>query len=223
MKRLITFLLISLILAASWPLAAEATGTIAMSTAAARRTEKVTVTGHSSPEAWVTVKVVDSQGNILVFDAVKADETGAYSLTFTVPDGAGGVLRIIAGYGNNVAVADLRITVPSSPDSNARRETAPQTTQPVAVVAQPGKPEITRLVNANKSNAATELETELAKDIFAGTGTTTVTVSILPGVSSYTLELPAGSLSNPANPGTLTFSTPAGSVTILASMLAEAA
>ncbi|MEW6274437.1 MAG: stalk domain-containing protein [Bacillota bacterium] len=116
MKKLVSFLLISLIMIASLPFQAGAAGTIALSAASAGTGDAVTVTGVNSPNAWVAVKAVDGLGNILVFDTVKADNNGAYSFTFTVPDSAGGTIRITAGYGANVASADLSVNQPSPQD-----------------------------------------------------------------------------------------------------------
>jgi uncharacterized repeat protein (TIGR02543 family) len=74
-------------------------------------------------------------------------------------------------------------------------------------------------VNTKTGNAAIDLGT-LAKDIFAGTGTVVLTVPAIPGASSYTLTIPAASLSDAQGEGVLTFSTSAGSVTIPSGMLA---
>jgi len=75
-------------------------------------------------------------------------------------------------------------------------------------------------VNTNTGSATTELVTTLAKDIFAGTGTTLLTAPFIPGVSAYTLEIPAASLSGAQGEGALAFATGAGSLTIPAGMLA---
>jgi len=74
-------------------------------------------------------------------------------------------------------------------------------------------------VNTNTDSAATDLGA-LAKDIFAGTGTAVLTVPSIPGVNSYTVGIPAASLSDSQGEGVLTFSTGAGSVTLPSGMLA---
>ncbi|NSW89292.1 MAG: InlB B-repeat-containing protein, partial [Firmicutes bacterium] len=74
-------------------------------------------------------------------------------------------------------------------------------------------------VNTNTDSAATDLGT-LAKDIFAGAGTAVLTVPSIPGVNSYTVGIPAASLSGSQGEGVLTFSTGAGSVTLPSGMLA---
>ncbi|ABZ82764.1 multidomain protein with s-layer homology region, ig motif, i-set domain, pkd domain [Heliomicrobium modesticaldum Ice1] len=74
-------------------------------------------------------------------------------------------------------------------------------------------------VNTNTDSAATDLGT-LAKDIFAGAGTAVLTVPSIPGVNSYTVGIPAASLSGSQGECVLTFSTGAGSVTLPSGMLA---
>ncbi|MCL6479594.1 MAG: S-layer homology domain-containing protein, partial [Peptococcaceae bacterium] len=74
-------------------------------------------------------------------------------------------------------------------------------------------------VNTNAGNAATDLGT-LAKDIFTGAGTAVLTVPSISGVNSYTVGIPAASLSGSQGEGALTFSTGAGSITIPSGMLA---
>ena len=74
-------------------------------------------------------------------------------------------------------------------------------------------------VDTDAGNAATDLGT-LAKDIFNGTGTAVLIVPSIPGVNSYTVGVPAASLSGSQGEGALTFSTGAGSVTIPSGMLA---
>ena len=78
-------------------------------------------------------------------------------------------------------------------------------------------------VNTNAGSATVDLGTTLAKDIFAGSGTAVLTVPSIPGVNSYTIGIPATSLSVSQGEGALTFSTSAGSLTIPADMLEEMA
>jgi uncharacterized repeat protein (TIGR02543 family) len=76
-------------------------------------------------------------------------------------------------------------------------------------------------VNTNTVSATIDLGTTLAKDIFTGSGTAVLTVPSIPGVNSYTLGIPAASLSGSQGEDLLTFSTSVGSVTIPSGMLAE--
>jgi hypothetical protein len=62
----------------------------------------ITASGNAESHEWVSIKVVDSMGSIVVFDAVKSDANGNYSCTFKVPPAAAGNLTVVAGYGSNV-------------------------------------------------------------------------------------------------------------------------
>jgi uncharacterized repeat protein (TIGR02543 family) len=75
-------------------------------------------------------------------------------------------------------------------------------------------------VNTKTGKAATDLGTTLAQEIFSGTGTAVLTVPFIPDVSSYTVGIPAASLSGSQGEGVLTFSTDVGSITIPSGMLA---
>ena len=70
--------------------------------------EIVYASGVSDASTWVTIKVVNSLGDIVVLDVAQSDSTGKYSYTFKVPDDAG-VLTVVAGYGSNVATAELQM------------------------------------------------------------------------------------------------------------------
>jgi hypothetical protein len=72
--------------------------------------DSITASGTATPNTWVSLKVLDSNECIVFFDAIKADSSGNYSLTFVIPDGAAGVLNVMAGYGEVIASQDLIIT-----------------------------------------------------------------------------------------------------------------
>ena len=74
-------------------------------------------------------------------------------------------------------------------------------------------------VDTDDGGASTDLGT-LAEVIFAGAATAVLTMPDVPGLSSYTVTLPASFLSGSQGKGALTFSTGAGSVTIPSGMLA---
>ncbi len=77
-------------------------------------------------------------------------------------------------------------------------------------------------VNSSAGSASVEISAALAESIFGGSGTRLLTVRAVSGVSSYTLNLPAGSLSGSQGEGALTFSTVDGSVNIPPNMLTGA-
>jgi len=228
-KKLFSLILISLILFAALPLLAEAAGTIALSTASARVGDTVTVTGVNNPDTWVAVKAVDSLGNILVFDAVKTDNNGAYSFSFTVPESVSGTIRITAGYGSNVASNPLNIEQPPPTPPPVRSEhtgafigSHGSQLSYNATVVKIGIPKTTLPVNtnANTASAVIELGTTLAKDILDNPGMAILTVPSIPGVNCYTSKIPAGVLSDSQGESFLIFSTSLGSITIPSGMLA---
>lgn len=71
--------------------------------------ESVTAFGNAGPNEWVCIKVVDSSGNIVVFDAVKSTSSGDYSYSFKFPQISPGMLTVIAGCGNKVDNKTLQI------------------------------------------------------------------------------------------------------------------
>ncbi len=75
-------------------------------------------------------------------------------------------------------------------------------------------------VDTKAGGATVELEPAFTKEIFAAAGTTVLTMPSIPEVNSYTITMPAASLSSEKGEGALTFSTGTGSVTIPSGMLA---
>ncbi len=72
--------------------------------------DSVTLSGTADGNIFVTIKVVGGNGDILFLNPVKSDDSGDYSDSFIVPsDVPLGVLSVIAGYGENVAAAELNI------------------------------------------------------------------------------------------------------------------
>lgn len=110
-KKMVNFmlllaLLVSLILLSN-PLTAVAETTsgvtVSLSHDTARPGDSVTVSGVAAPNTWVSVKAVDTKGNVVVFDGVKSDSNGAYTCTFIVPDVTSESLTIVVGSGSDVA------------------------------------------------------------------------------------------------------------------------
>ncbi len=69
----------------------------------------VIASGVAEPEAWVPLKIVSSEKNIVVFDVAKADKNGAYSISFIVPPNASGVLTVVVGEGKQVATGSVTV------------------------------------------------------------------------------------------------------------------
>jgi type 1 fimbria pilin len=72
--------------------------------------DSIVATGTADANNWVSIKVLDEAGNVVFFDATRADAEGNYSLTFRVPYVAPGTLTVVAGYGDNVATKALAVT-----------------------------------------------------------------------------------------------------------------
>ncbi|MDQ0917532.1 S-layer homology domain-containing protein [Paenibacillus sp. V4I5] len=71
--------------------------------------DMITLTGSAGSNAWVTIRTLDNYGNIVFFDAVKADALGAYTDSFKVPDTKSGILYFTAGNGSNLAVKNVSV------------------------------------------------------------------------------------------------------------------
>jgi len=113
----------------------------------------------------------------------------------------------------------VRVKIPAPIGGGRGTPASPTYTADVSGISTERTSPLSITVNTNAGNATTALGTTLAKDIFAGTGTAVLTVPVIPGVNSYTVEIPAASLSGSQGEGHLTFSTGEGSVTIPVDML----
>ncbi|MDD4295381.1 MAG: S-layer homology domain-containing protein [Ruminiclostridium sp.] len=113
-KKLSSIVLIMMIILCGLNIQAAVAGTLTLSTSSAAPGDVVTVSGISAQDTWVAVKVLDRSGSIVFYDNIKSDMTGAYSCSFKIPASADGSLKVVAGYGSNVASASLNITQPRS-------------------------------------------------------------------------------------------------------------
>ncbi len=76
--------------------------------------DTVTVSGTADPSVWVTIKVLDGEGNIVYLNSIMADEEGNYSDTFIAPDVDPGELQVVAGYGSDVTKNALTVNKKST-------------------------------------------------------------------------------------------------------------
>lgn len=111
-KKRIAFIVAALLILSIFPgLALGASVSLNLSNSSALIGDSITASGSADPNQWVSIKIVDSLGNIVFFDAVKSNANGNYSYTFTVPQVADGILTVVAGYGSNVANKSLQVSI----------------------------------------------------------------------------------------------------------------
>ncbi len=99
--------------------ALQVTVTMNLSKSTAAVGESVTVSGYHTPYGWITVKVLDSGRNIVVFDATTADADGIYRINFIIPDTTSEVLTAVAGVGSNVVNKAIAVSTTLPSDTNA--------------------------------------------------------------------------------------------------------
>jgi len=109
---MITAMLITL-LASSVALAADVT--LALNPETACPGDNVTASGAADAATWVSVKIIDSVGTIVFFDATMSDSSGNYRLDFKVPSVSSDTLIVVAGYGENVANKKLTVIESKEP------------------------------------------------------------------------------------------------------------
>ena len=100
---LATLLLVLLIL----PTAFAAEVTLELSANEVLPEDSIKVSGMADPDTWVSIKIIDSNDEIVFFDAIKSNDEGSYELVFKVPHVESGTLTVVAGYGKNVAIGKL--------------------------------------------------------------------------------------------------------------------
>jgi len=110
-KKRIAIILAALLILSMLPgLALGAQVTLNLTKSSAAVGESIIASGNADPDEWVSIKVVDSNGSIVVYDAVKSNSSGEYSCTFKVPQVSPGKLTVVSGYGTNVATQLLAIS-----------------------------------------------------------------------------------------------------------------
>lgn len=114
----------------------------------------VSISGAAGAGESIVIKITDEAGNIVFFDAVKADTSGKYSASFVVPsDMAAGKLTVTAGSGNDVAT----ITITVKPKPTAKPASTPQsssTLEPMAVPSSSTSPGTTQASGDDTSPSA---------------------------------------------------------------------
>lgn len=138
MKKVSVGVLIGTVLILILSVSAFAAGvTLVLSAKSGYKGDNIKISGTYNPDEWITVKVLDADGNIVYIKPVLAAGDGTYDTIFTVPNVEAGKLQIIAGSGSDVTGADFKVKKKTSntsrPTSSASPSPAPTPT-PAAVV-----------------------------------------------------------------------------------------
>ena len=70
----------------------------------------VTISGTYDTDEWVTVKAIDSDGNLVFIEPVLTDGDGTFGTEFIVPDVDTGTLTITAGSGSDAASIEFNVS-----------------------------------------------------------------------------------------------------------------
>ncbi len=118
-KRTIVVLLVALFIFALLPPTGFAMDiSLDLSATSGRVGDEITASGIADAEEWVSIKIVDDLGSVVYYEAVKSDAEGNYSNTFKIPDVKEGTLKVVAGYGSNVASKDFKVVTTSDTETH---------------------------------------------------------------------------------------------------------
>ncbi len=200
MKKHFLFIFIVLIITAFTIVPVQAAGETAanLNLSEAAAGDEVAVSGVSDPDSWIAVKIMDSRGNIVLFDEIKSDSNGVFSSTFKVPDCPGETLTVIAGYGSNVALGDLTVNTKGSGNNRRRATSASEPTLNVSISVKGSTiASTTASLDSKTGIATTKLNSNKLIDALAkaekdsqGNARVTVSISEAKEANSYVTELP---------------------------------
>lgn len=152
-KRLLAMTISMLLIISMFPVIALGTSvTLAINPDSATVGTSITASGIADPDEWVSIKVVDSSGSIVLYDAVKSKASGDYICTFKVPQVSPGTLTVVAGYGSNVANKPL--TVVTSGDETVAVTGISLNKNNTSIVKDSSETLLATVTPANASNKA---------------------------------------------------------------------
>jgi hypothetical protein len=195
--------------------------TLVLSRESGYKGDRIAISGTYDPNEWVTVKVLDADGNIVFIKPALAAGDGTYDTIFTVPNVSAGTLRITVGSGSDVTGADFKVkkkagdksspapkasTSPtpsaspsstpgetSQPSSSATPSPAPSETPGAASSPTPG-PSGSDDTIATPSPAPTTIPAKVVeRDDKTGTVTVEIDVSALPE-ETKAIQMPNGAV-----------------------------
>ena len=230
--------------------AALSGGTVTVTGIAAGNTSVTVIVSDGKDEANVAVPVTVIGSQLPVYAlSVTADEGGSITAGASGYYEEGAVIEIAAapftGYSftkwissgggsfGDANAASTGFTMPANAvtvtaafiyKDSGGRESGQPVPKPTykAVVSRAGTSEITVPVVVDKASAGAAVDLEnLTGKLFTDRETTVITVPTVPGADSYTLRIPAVSLSGSPGEGSLIFSTQAGSITMSDNMLSD--
>ena len=132
MKKVSVGVLIGTVLILILSASAFAAGvTLVLSRESGYKGDRIAISGTYDPNEWVTVKVLDADGNIVFIKPALAAGDGTYDTIFTVPNVSAGTLRITVGSGSDVTGADFKVKKKTSHTSRPT-SSAPSSPTPSA-------------------------------------------------------------------------------------------
>lgn len=200
MRKVVSIVIIGFILLVAVS-TAFADATVSVSKQTVKPGDTVKISGTTNADENVAIKIVDSAGNIVYFGGVKADSSGNYSDSYTVPtDMADGTLRVTAGSGSDTATVEISVAAPPTPtqkptakpteqpsEQPAQKPAAKPTDQPTE---QQGAPPTERPTGNAEEQTATSAPVEGLTPIESGQNQETGDITIL----IDTGDLPAGTV-----------------------------
>jgi hypothetical protein len=171
--------------------------TATMDKTSARYGETVDVSGTAKASEWVTLRVMDSTGSIVVFDGARSDASGAYRFSFTLPTTAArGTLTVQTGYGTSVVTKQLVVSSSSSSDSSTAAVPAAPAAPAIPSKAESRfevKPNISKGEDGRTQATAAVTAAELMKAGEQGNGLVAIIVHAA-NADTVALQLPGQAL-----------------------------
>ena len=199
---------------------------------------RVSVSGTASTDVLaVAILLYDTDGTTLLrmetVGVTSGDNQNAFSGTIRIPLSSGTYTVKAANYeGGNLYSATFTVSASSKTGNDTGGSSSPATGLTITPTPTPtpiyqaeiitganGTENLDITLDDSGENALTSLDQENIQSLFSESNEPVISMPAIPGVNTYTLELPASTLSG-AEPGkTLALSTDAGTISIPDNML----
>jgi hypothetical protein len=199
---------------------------------------RVSVSGTASTDVLaVAILLYDTDGTTLLrmetVGVTSGDNQNAFSGTIRIPLSSGTYTVKAANYeGGNLYSATFTVSASSKTGNDTGGSSSPATGLTITPTPTPApvyQAEITTGANGTENlditlddsgeNALTSLDQENIQSLFNESNEPVISLPAIPDVNTYTLELPASTLSGTEPGNTLTLSTDAGTISIPDNML----